>query len=424
MDLIVKNKAARLILVAIEVAAFLVVTFWVGKTYLADVVSRRLSAESLQLASRLDSTDSDYHLKLGRLYQYSLTDINSSGALEELSRAAEVSPFDAQAWLDLGAAQELQGQLDVAEASLRRADYLAPHLPHYQWAIGNFFLLRGNIGETLRHFKMVLAGDPQYDRVIFSTAWKAVGNGDKILADLIPDDMDTELRYLDYLRTQGKLPEAEKVWRKVDANPALFDPLRLGGYLNFLIASRQPDEAYRVWTDLERRNLISEQTEPGNLLSDGDFEGDLRNLGFSWWVDRIPGIYIGVDTTVFHSGGRSLVISFSGDSNPYFRAVWHYVKVTPGVTYRAEAYLKTEGITTDSGPRLAVTDMYDPAALNGYTDQLTGTNATWTLLGINFTPKPNTHYVIVSIIRLPSEKLDNKIAGKVWVDDVRVSPVK
>ena len=424
MDLVVKSKAARLILVAMEVAAFLAVTFWVSKAYLADVVSRRLSAESLRLASRLDPTDSDYHLKLGRLYQYSLTDINSPAALEELGRAAEVSPFDAQAWLDLGAAQELQGQLDSAEVSLRRADYLAPHLPHYQWAIGNFFLLRGNIGETLRHFRMVLAGDPQYDHVIFSTAWKAVGNGDKIQADLIPDDVDTELRYLDYLRTQGKLPEAEKVWRNIDANPAPFDPLRLGGYFNFLIGSRHPDEAYRVWTDLQRHNLISEQAEPGNLLSNGDFEGDLRNLGFSWWVDRVPGVYIGVDTTVFHSGGRSLVISFPGDSNTYFRAVWHYVKVTPGVTYRTEAYFRTEGITTDSGPRLEVSDLYDLSALNGYSEQLTGTNATWTLLGVNFTPKASTHYVSVLIVRLPSEKLDNKIAGKVWVDDVRVAPVK
>jgi tetratricopeptide (TPR) repeat protein len=423
MELTIKSKAARLVLVALEVAAFLLVTFWVGKTYLADVVSRRLNAESLSLAARLDPGDSDYHLKLGRLYQYSLTDINTSAALEELKRAAELSPYDAQAWLDLGAAQELQGQIDQAEFSLRRADDLAPNLPHFQWAIGNFFLLRGDVDEALRHFKVVLAGEQQYDQAIFSTAWKAVGDGDKILAALVPDEINTQIRYLDYLLGQHKLAEADKVWLRIDANPSPFNPLRAGAYLNALLISRQPDKAYQVWTDLQRRKLISEQAEPGNLLSNGDFEGEVSNLGFGWWIDRVPGVYVGLDSTVFHSGGRSLVISFPGDSNPYYRGVWHFVKVTPGTTYRAEAYLKTDGITTDSGPRLEVADLYNPAALNVYSDQLTGTNAAWTLVRVDFTPREKTHYVTVSIARLPSEKLDNKIAGRVWVDDVKVSPV-
>ena len=424
MELVIKSQITRLALVAVEAAVFLLATFWVGKAYLADVIARRLNADSLALAARLDAGDSDYHLKLGRVYQYSLTDINSTAALQELGRAAELSPVDAQAWLDLGAAQELQGQLDRAEVSLRRVDYLAPNLPHFQWAIGNFFLLRGNVDEALRHFKVVLAGDPQYDQVIFRTAWKAVGDGDKIVADLIPGDVDTEIRYLDYLRIQGKLREADKLWRRIDANPSPFDPLRLSPYFNFLIGSHEPDKAYQLWTDLGRRKLIPEQSESGNLVSNGDFEGEINNFGFGWWIQNLPGIYTGFDSTVFRSGARSLVVSFPGDSNIYFHAVWHHVKVTPGVAYKAEAYIKTEGITTDSGPRLGVTDMYNPAALEVYSDQLTGTNDGWTLVRVSFTPKASTRYVTVSMVRLPSAKLDNKIAGKFWVDDVSVSAVQ
>src|SRR6516162_7279554 len=103
MELTVKSKVARLILVAFELAVFLLITFWVGKTYLADVVSHRLDAESLRVATRLDPGNADYHLSLGRIYQYSLTDINAAAALEELKRATELNPFDAQAWLDLAA---------------------------------------------------------------------------------------------------------------------------------------------------------------------------------------------------------------------------------------------------------------------------------------------------------------------------------
>lgn len=424
MKLIVKSKPARLILATLEVAAFLLITFWVGKTYLADVVAHRLNAESLRLATRLDPENADYHLKLGRIYQYSLTDINAAAALEEIGRAAELSPFDAQVWLDLGAAQEVQGQLDQAESSLRRADSLAPNLPHFQWAIANFFLLRGNLEEAMRHFKVVLAGDPHYEQPIFNTAWKAVGDGDRILAAVIPDKMDTQIRYLDYLLRQGKLADAEKLWPRINANPSPLDPLWVGGYMNTLVGAGQPDKAYQVWTDLQRRKLVSDQTEPDNLVSNGDFEGEVKNLGFGWRIDSIPGIYVGFDSTVFHSGGHSLVISFPGTANFYYHAVWHYVKVTPGVRYRAQAYLKTDGITTDSGLRLEVADIYNPRTLTLFSDQLLGTNAAWTLVTVDFTPPEKTRYVTVSIARVPSEKLDNKIAGKVWVDDVKVSPIE
>jgi hypothetical protein len=229
---------------------------------------------------------------------------------------------------------------------------------------------------------------------------------------------------MDYLTVHGKFADAEKVWRRIDANPSGLKPQWVSYYMNALVGAGLADRADEVWTQLKRHQLISEPAEPDNLVSNGDFEGELKNLGFGWRIDDVPGVYAGRDSTVFHSGGHSLVISFPGTSNFYYHAVWHYVKVTPGVRYRAEAYLKTDGITTDSGPRLQVEDIYNPKALNVFSDQLLGTNAAWTLVTVDFTPPEKTRYVIVAIARVPSEKLDNKIAGKVWADDVKVSPLE
>src|ERR1051326_5371438 len=177
MRLTLRNVPSRLGLILVESAAFVVLTVWTGKVYLGDVVSRRANVENLGLASQLDPDNSEYHLKVGRLYQYSLTDINPAKAIEELSRAAQLSPLDAQPWLDLGAAQEVAGRIDDASVSLRRADYLAPTQPGFQWAIANFFLLHGDTQEAMRHFKVVLAGTGEYNEIIFNTAWKAIGNG-------------------------------------------------------------------------------------------------------------------------------------------------------------------------------------------------------------------------------------------------------
>ena len=420
MRLILRRLPSRLVLILVESAAFIALTVWAGKVYLGDVVSRRANAENLGLASQLDPGNSEYHLKLGRLYEYSLTDVNPTRAIEELSRAAQLSPMDAQTWLDLGAAQEVAGRIDDASVSLRRADYLAPTQPGFQWAIANFFLLHGDTNEAMPHFKVVLAGTSQFNEIIFNTAWKAIGNGKQILASLIPDIADTEMRYVDYLIHKGQLNDAQDVWDRFVKEHQSFDPSLAAYYMDVLMGTGHPDQAYRVWTDLENHHLVSDQLEPGNLVSNGDFESDLRNFGFSWRLYGVQGVYLGIDTTVFHSGGHSMVISFSGSSgNILYEGLQHWIKVTPGVTYRARAYLRTEDITTDSGPRLWVHDPVKPSVFNKPSDQLVGTNAGWTPVTVDFTPKES--FVTVSIVRFPSQKLDNVISGRVWVDDVSVT---
>jgi tetratricopeptide (TPR) repeat protein len=423
MRVVVKSLPVKLVLIAIESAAFALLTVWVGKAYFADVVSRRLDAEDLTLATRLDPGESDYHLKLGRIYQYSLSDIDPSRAIAELTRAAQLSPMDAQPWLDLGAAQVVAGQIDQATISLRQADYLAPNLPGFQWAIANFFLLHGNTSEAMSHFKAVLAGTRRYDGVIFTTAWKAVGDGDQILAALIPDRPETEFSYLYFLIGQNKAPEARKVWERIASSSSSFDPRASAVYMDWLMGAHQPDEAYSVWNDLRKRKLLTESAAPGNLVLNGDFEQGIENFGFGWRIDGFyPGVYVSQDSTIFHSSGHSVMIAFTGKGNLAYQGFHQWIKVTPGVAYHASVYMKTAGITTDSGPRLQVFDTLNPPALNAFSDQLTGTNAGWTLLTLDFKPKEE-HYVTVCITRGPSGKLDNNISGKVWVDDVSIAPV-
>jgi hypothetical protein len=85
--------------------------------------------------------------------------------------------------------------------------------------------------------------------------------------------------------------------------------------------------------------------------------------------------------------------------------------------------MKTEGLTTDSGPRLEVVDPYDLKALDKITDDLTGTTDGWTPILLDFSTGPKTGLIVVRLLRLPSHKFDNLIAGKVWLDDVQLTPV-
>jgi hypothetical protein len=112
------------------------------------------------------------------------------------------------------------------------------------------------------------------------------------------------------------------------------------------------------------------------------------------------------------------VIQFSGKQNLDYRHVFQYVKVEPQHSYRLRGFMKSEGITTESGPRLAVRDAYDPGLLETFSEDLEGTTMSWAPVAVDFTTGPRTELIAISISRLPSRKLDNLIVGKVWVDDL------
>jgi len=423
MELDVKNRSVRWLVVVLGIVFFLAASVWIARAYLASELADSPSLKNLELAVKLDPHDAEYQLKLGRLYEYSMTDVQPQQALAHLRRATELSPYDPEGWLELGGALEFQGKIPEAEACLRRADSLAPHIPAYQWPLANFFLLQGNIDEAFRHFRIVLAGTAQYDQIVFRTAWKASDNAEKILNELIPPSIPTEFSYLDYLLAQQRLTEAQAVWKRIVSGSEKFNPQQSSAYIDALITNRRPEEAYEAWSDLGRKGLVQSALprSDNDLVTNGDFEDEMVNMGFGWRVVSIEGVYAGLDTTTYHTPNHALLVQFSGKQNLDYAQVIQYVKVHPARSYRLQAFMKTEGITTDSGPRLEVVDPYNQAAVDVLTENMTGNSESWISVGVDFKTGPQTGLVLVRLRRLPSQKLDNQISGRVWLDDVRLT---
>ena len=421
-----RSKVGRLVCVLAELLVFLALAVWIVRSYSADRTARRVDAASLERAIRYDPGNAEYHLRLGRVNQYSITDVNPELAVELLKRAAELNPRNPQPWLELSAAYGFQGNADAAETCLLRADRLAPRLPSIQWVIGNFFLLQGNTDQAFKHFQVVLAGTHQFDQILFRTAWKASEDPQKILDELIPRKVATEFGYLYFLLQENRLAEALTVWQRIAASGERFDAARVTAFLDRLISARLPSEAGEVWSDLVRTGLIPPTHQPAaqNLIVNGDIEEEILNLGFDWRITKVEGVHVTPDGSVFHSPSRALQISFNGKSNLYYLGLYQFVRVEPGRSYQLKGYLRTESITTDSGPRLRVQDAYDASQLQKFSESVTGSSGGWNQIILDFTAGPRSELVVVGVARLPSRKLDNQIAGTVWVDDVSLSPVR
>jgi hypothetical protein len=426
MQIAIKTKAARLLLVSVEAAILLVLIGWVGKAYLANALANNRTAYNLERAVKLDPSNAEYHMLLGSLYEYSPLDLQLEKAEEHFRRATRLDPYNPQTWLQLAVAMQFQGRLEEAAACLRRVHLLAPNLPPYQWPIANFYLLQGNIDEAFRHFRVVLAGTAEYDSNVFSLAWKATDDAAKILQQLIPERVATEFSYLNFLISQRRLDAAQGVWKRIVAGQEEFSPDDSSPYIDSLIGARRAEEAYQVWTDLQKKGLIRYSSLPSekNLISNGDFEDELLNFGFAWRIVPVEGVYAGPDTSTYHSPSHALLIQFSGKENLLYQHVYQYVKVSPRQAYHLRAFMKSQGITTDSGPRLEVYDAYDAAALDKLTDDLTGSSEGWTPLLLDFAAGPRTELIVVRLTRLPSKKFDNLISGKVWLDDVQLTPAQ
>ena len=425
MRVLLSGRFSKFVAVPGAAAALAFGAFWILSTYLAERAGQRPALSSLQLAARLDPNNSDYQLRLGRFYEYDPANTDPDRAMAHLERAVELNPYDPETWLELGAAHEFQGQTGQAETCLRRADFLAPNLPPVQWAIANFFLLHGNVDEAFRHFKVVLHGSTRYNQVIFDTAWKASGDGGKILQELVPERVGAEFDYLAYLLSRHNFADAQSVWKRIAGTSENFHPAQAAVYINALIEVRRAGEAYQAWNDLRAKGLIAPTyAQTGqNLVLNGDFEEPLLNFGFDWRLGRTDGAYATLDRTAFRSPSHSLLIQFAGTHNVNYANAFEFVRVAPSRSYRLQGFMRTEGITTDSGPRLQVRDAYDPRILDAFSEDLKGDSRGWTPVLLDFKTAPQTDLIAIVVSRVPSRKLDNQIAGKVWVDDVSLAPL-
>ena len=127
------------------------------------------------------------------------------------------------------------------------------------------------------------------------------------------------------------------------------------------------------------------------------------------------------DMDVKHSGSRSARLIFDGTENLSYEGLSQYVLVAPGTRYRFQGFLCTDQISTESGMRFEIVDLKDQPHLDVVTPNETGT-LPWTLEQIDFATGPNTHLILIRLVRKPSGRLDNKLRGTVWIDDVTIVP--
>ncbi len=369
----------------------------------------------------LNANNPALQFQLGELYRAQ----NPVLGIEHLRKATELSPYNRFYLSSLARACEAAGDAACMDEARQRLVELCPMVPLYHWYAAQRDLQAQRIDEAVAQYRRLLELDPSYASATWASL-HAYQPPETIFREMFAAQVDPKLAmsYVDFLSEQGQNEAAYSSWKQVVAAGGDFSLAAAQPYLERLIERGRFEEASGVWHELEARKLIAAPGgEADNLVFNGGFERTPLNKGFDWrWRD--PLTYLAVDFTApaAYRGDHSLRIDFAVSRNQEYEPVYQIVPVLPNHTYRLEAYVRSEDITSDSGPLLRVRDIQQGGFPDAVSETTVGTTP-WHKIGLYFTAGPETRAVQLSVWRPRGRVFPTEISGSFWLDAVSLKCV-
>ena len=378
---------------------------------------RAMNQDQLLRAAQIDSDNPDPYYRLSALHQWDLRHMDLRKSNDYLQQAIKKAPLQQDYWLYLATIFQNMDKKEDSERALEKAVFVFPTGYQARWIAGNLLLQQGSPEKALSHFSYILAHYPDDSRPIYDLWEAVVKDSDFILEKLIPKDHSSLHQYLTYLYGEREKEKAQKVWRLIESlgyQPNRKDSIR---HVEFLIAQGDLQEACQVWRTKIAVEGIPVPTD-GNLVNNPGFEVETGlGSGFDWTINQTLGAWVSIDHSVAFEGKSSLKIRFNDRENIDFHDVYQWIPWKSNTDYQVKANMKTEGVTTQSGPRMEVSGI--DSVLYGASESLTGDND-WKELRIAFRTPAQSHGGLLRVRRQKTGNSDRPITGTVWIDHVRL----
>ena len=385
-----------------------------GRELLGAWFGDRADLASLYRAARLDPANADYRNHLGRYYELVARD--PAAAIEPYRAAVQMNPHSARYWFDLASAYQVLGDTVGQTSALEHAIKADPTTPDVAWEAANLYLVRGQNEKALREFHVVLGNDPTLAGPAMQFCWRLEPDVDALLRDVVPPRADAYMAFLSLLMGQQETTGTAKVWNALMNVHQPFELRNAFEYFRYLILHKDVDQALLVWQQTANRfGLLSYLTSSSNLIVNGNFGLDVLNGGFDWQYQKQSGVALTLDPSDFHSGQRSLMISFDGPGIND-AGLFQFIPVQPQTTYNFSAYYKNAEMEGAGGPHFTIQDAYSQAVYFE-SDELKEAGF-WKSVNGEFTTSADCKLVILHIRRLPA---GSPIRGKLWVDDFHLA---
>ena len=393
-----------------------------GRHALASHYAASTNPANWELAARIEAGNPETWYKLGRFRQLDFDNPDVPLAISYYRRAIQLNSRSPYYKLDLAGALEMTGKNSEADDYFRAAQAAYPISAEVSWKYGNFLLRHGRLPEAYAEIHRAVMVDPNLISPAVSQVWHSDPDVHLLLDQVLPDTADAYSKALAFLTEAQDPAAALEVWQRLAAKDPHADWKWVFMLTDMLVAQEKFEDAGAVWRQATGRDDGSTAAYAGNsLVYDGGFEKDILGGGFGWRQTDAKGSDFDFDTEIKHSGSRSARLTFDGTENLSYQGLFQYVLVSPGTRYRFQGFMRTSEISTESGMRFEIMDPKDETRLDVITPNETGT-LPWTMEQIDFTTGPGTRLILIRLARKLSERLDNKLRGTVWIDDVTLVP--
>ncbi|MGH9714550.1 MAG: tetratricopeptide repeat protein [Candidatus Acidiferrales bacterium] len=414
------NQRRALLAASLAIAALL--TFQASRIWLAD---HRLHSDRLEVMERGAALEPDNAAawdNLGHRRQFDLANPDPAGALADYQRAVERDPLSAHYWMDLAGALEEAGNIPQAREAFERARKVYPESAEVAWNYGNFLLRQEDFSEGFAEIQRAAGIDPTLLPLAISRTWRSNRDVNLLLDRVLPANAGAYFQALDFFASNHQAAACLAVWQRLLALGISLQLQRSFPFLDELIREDRAEDAGRVWREaLTAAGVPHDEPMHNSLVWNGDFAREFLNGGLDWrWVAP-PGVAIDFDAAPPAHGAHSVRLDFGGGSNIELTEPLQFIPVEPGRTYDFHAYMRTEGITTESGIRFSLTDPNHSDGAHLVTENFMGSHV-WTDVDGDITTSAETHFLLLRLFRIPSRMFDNKLSGTVWIADVSLVP--
>lgn len=373
--------------------------------------SREATIEGLRRASRIQPMNASHHQALGSVYLH----LDHQRAAAELERSVEINPHSAEAWLRLADAYSVLGYSDKQRNAILAALKAAPRDTSAQWQAANLFVAEGDLANGMRLMRQAVGSDANRAPAAMQIAYRLSDGNIVQVMSALPASASIQLQLMRWLVDRGHASDADIVWTEIMKSGQQFPSRDALFYVDSLLDRREVARACRAWKELASRDKeVARREEPGNVITNGDFEDNLLNSAFDWRYTPSAGVTVTIDTTTFHGGTRALSLQLDSGSLQD-SGVYQLIPVEPDSQYSLQAFVRGEEIESANGTRIVVVDAYSNEVML-ITDEAMG-SFPWRETTGQFTTGHDSKLVRAGIGRSPAE---GRIRGRLWVDDVKI----
>ena len=398
------------------------------KAAYVSILGESMEAGTLKRAIALDSSDPELHHRLGMVLFDSPVEGDRVEGLKQLHRATELNPYASRYWSDLSWVCELAGDTACATNGVEQAVRVNPMTPQVRWVAANALLRSGQDEAAMAEFRHLLELDQTYGPATFHLCLGSLHDPQLILDKVVPQGRNPALKlaYLNILsqsEMEGADDLAHQVWAKTVAEGPAFPLPSATPYIEHLLHYGQVEQAQGAWRDLEKLGVVARagQDQNGNLVYNGDFEQMPLNTGFDWRNSSATYLALDFSDPTAHSGKACLRVDFTVKRNEEYRPLYQLVPVAANQAYVLTAYVRSQDITSDSGPRLQVVDPIHSNGPNAMGETTVGTTP-WHQISLDFCTGPDTKLVELYILRVRGRTYPTEITGSFWIDSIVLMP--